>query len=424
MLKRLKGAHPLRRCVLLSGIFALAACLYGCGAEYPQLSEEQEEEIVRYAATLLYANDQNHSTRLMDEEEMATQMRRQAALLSTPVPKEEDSAQETSGEDEQENSSGGSEAQTEWDSRTLAEFFGLDGIDISYQDFFFTESYPESGEDEFFAMDALEGNIFLILRYQITNRNTETAQVNILELQPKFRAFIDDGAQINAMTTLLTDDLKTTNCSLEPGMSCSAVVVFEITKEEAASMQKLVLTVKAADDSWKTLLFEASGETGEQNTDAVPAESTDGTAQGNGVSLHFDIPEGFIDQGGGLYCTADYPEVSANINVVTQTDDTQTFQYTQEEYCEAVKALLGAAFGFEVDVSCTEFVKSELDGYPTLLARITYMAGDMQIEQVQFAVETQENVVTAVTFTQEAGEGFMNAFNACIFGMTVGPDTP
>lgn len=247
-MKKLKsGFHNKKWCVI-AGICMMTAALCGCGGKYPELTDDDEQAILKYAATLLYENDQNRDSRLMTEDEMILAMQRRAAHAYMPEPEPTKAPeQDSDGRPEDDLIGGGEVVET----RTLAEFFGLPGIDISYQGYFFTSTYPEDSEDDFyFAMDALYGNELLILQYTITNMNAGTAQVNILDLKPRFRAFINDGAQINALTTLLLDDMKTTNCTLEPGESRAVVVVFEVTEEEAASLQQIRLTVKTEDDSW------------------------------------------------------------------------------------------------------------------------------------------------------------------------------
>lgn len=255
-MKKLKsGFHDKKWCVT-AVLCILASALCGCGGNYPELSDSQEQEIIRYAATLLYENDQNKESRLMSEEEMILAMQRRAAHAympprPTPTPAENPEGGQQGDQIADDLIGGGEVVET----RTLAEFFGFPGIDISYQGYFFTKSYPEEDGDElYFAMDALAGNELMILQYTITNQNAQTAQVDILNLKPRFRLFINDNGQINAMMTLLLDDMKTTNRTLEPGESCAVVVVFEVTQEEADSVQQLRLTVKTEEDSWTVQL--------------------------------------------------------------------------------------------------------------------------------------------------------------------------
>lgn len=135
--------------------------------------------------------------------------------------------------------------------------------------------------------------------------------------------------------------------------------------------------------------------------------------------LHYDLPEGFTEQTDGMYYAPDYPNDTANINIMESQDDQVTFQYTQDSFCEAVEYLYEQTYGYEVDVNCTEFTKSELNGCKTLLIRASYNLLGMEIEQVQFAVEVGKNKVTTITYTQEAGGAWTDAFNASVDSMSI-----
>ncbi len=135
--------------------------------------------------------------------------------------------------------------------------------------------------------------------------------------------------------------------------------------------------------------------------------------------LYYDLPEGFTEQSDGMYYAPDYPNDTSNINVVTQENDSVTFQYTEESFCEAVEYLYETQYGFEVDVNCTEFTKSELNGCKTLLIRASYNLEGIEIEQIQFAVETAKDTTTTVTYTQQGGGTWTDAFNESVESMRI-----
>lgn len=134
--------------------------------------------------------------------------------------------------------------------------------------------------------------------------------------------------------------------------------------------------------------------------------------------LHYDLPEGFTQADDGMYYAPDYPNDTANINIMTSENDQVTFRYTKDSFCEAVEYLYEQA-GYDVDVNCTEFTMSELNGCRTLVIRSSYNLLGMEIEQVQFAVEIGTNTVTTITYTQEAGGAWTDAFNASIDSMRI-----
>lgn len=406
------GVHHKKWCVI-SVICVMAVTLCGCGGKYPELSDEQEQAVIKYAAALLYENDQNRASRLMTEEEMILAMQRRAAhtyMPPTPVPEPEDGEDKEHSDGQGTENPSGSEPVVE--TRTLAEFFGFSGIDISYQGYFLTKSYPEESEEElYFAMDALPGNELLLLQYTITNQRAEAAQVDILNLKPRFRLFINDGGQINAMSTLLLDDMKTTNCTLQSGESCQVVVVFEVTEEEAASIQQLRLTVKTEEDSWTVELL--------QSGEPVPYDWENGFGETDSIEagmpvLSYVLPEEFTEQGDGMYFAPDYPNDPANIMVVSSDYDPDSFQYTKESLCEELESLYEQLYGYAVTVNCTEFTDSEMNGYRTRLIRISCAAQDLELEQIQFTVETGENKTTSITYTQAVGGPWTDAFNTSL----------
>lgn len=134
------------------------------------------------------------------------------------------------------------------------------------------------------------------------------------------------------------------------------------------------------------------------------------TQQGDELKLCYDIPEGFKEMSTGLFCAPDYPNDVANINVLTAGNDQQTFRYTKESYCEAVKYLYKQAYGYDIVINCTEFTQSELNGCKTLIVRMSYELPDMEIEQIQFSAEVGTNRVTTITMSQPAGGGWLDAF--------------
>ena len=147
-MKQIRGA---------AGILACTIILSGCGAQIPNMTEEQTEAVTQYAADLLLQSDRNYDSGIMSEDEMAKLMRRQ--ITPTPRPEADEPQPDENGQDEiPEELIGGGESDIVVDHRTMSEFFGMDGIDISFAGYGIYDSYPESDSDEFyFAMDAVEG---------------------------------------------------------------------------------------------------------------------------------------------------------------------------------------------------------------------------------------------------------------------------
>lgn len=135
--------------------------------------------------------------------------------------------------------------------------------------------------------------------------------------------------------------------------------------------------------------------------------------------LNYELPEGFVESGDGMWYAPDYPNDTANINIMTSDNDSVTFQYTEAAFCEAVEYLYEQTYGYEVEVNCTEFTKSKMNGCKTLVIRASYSLMGIEIEQIQFAVETGKNKTTTVTYTQQAGGPWTDAFNTSLDSMSI-----
>lgn len=135
--------------------------------------------------------------------------------------------------------------------------------------------------------------------------------------------------------------------------------------------------------------------------------------------LHYELPEGFTEQGDGMWYAPDYPNDTANINIMSSDNDPVTFQYTKDSFCEAVEYLYEQSYGYEVEVNCTEFTKSKMNGCNTLVIRASYSLMGIEIEQIQFAVETGKDKTTTITYTQQAGGAWTDAFNASLDSMSI-----
>lgn len=128
--------------------------------------------------------------------------------------------------------------------------------------------------------------------------------------------------------------------------------------------------------------------------------------------LYYDLPEEFVEQSDGLYLLSDYPRDTSNIFVWSGKDEL-TLQSTEEAFCSVVEESL-AAQGMDVELNCTEFTKSELDGCKTLTVRVSYEYMGIKCEQLSFSVETSKNQVTTITYTQIGDASWMDAFEKSV----------
>lgn len=126
--------------------------------------------------------------------------------------------------------------------------------------------------------------------------------------------------------------------------------------------------------------------------------------------LRYEFPEEFRELSEGLFCAPNYPNDTSNISVMTSDNDPITFQYTEETFCESVEELYRQYYDIQVDIKCTEFTRTTINGYNALIIRVNYNLMGVALEQVQCSVETEKDKVTTITMSQPAGGEWTDAF--------------
>jgi len=115
---------------------------------------------------------------------------------------------------------------------SIEEFFGIDGLQITYKDYEVVKTYPEDSEDElYFSIDATEGNNLLILKFDLVNLAGEDYQVNMIPYNMKFKVGINGEAQRWVLSTMLLNDLSTYNETVTAGSTVEVVLAREIPED-------------------------------------------------------------------------------------------------------------------------------------------------------------------------------------------------
>lgn len=230
--------------ILLAGMLFFA----GCGNEIPEMNEEERSMVVNYAADIVQKYDSNHLSKFQ---------------MMTPLPEEsilkEESTEKLSEEEmltEQENDFDGkgdssntndevavidnTEENTE---KTLDEAIMYDGFHFSYEGYETDESYPSAGTESYFAMNATEDNVLLVLKFSVSNQSRSEQILDMLGTGIRFKIQID-GETKNALTTMLLNDFTNYKNVVASGESIELVTICEIPKESAENISSLALIVK------------------------------------------------------------------------------------------------------------------------------------------------------------------------------------
>lgn len=234
-------------------VVLLSIALTACGDTVPDMTQDQVVTTSQYAAAMLLKYSDDYEDGILSLSEMEKLMKRTIVPTIEPTP-EPEKKDDTDTPNDYIGDGGASGVVV--DNRTLADFVGYPGINFNYTGYSIVDSYPET-EDEFsFAMDATPGNHLLIIRYDLVNNQGQDEYVDLLSLKLKFRISINDGSSIPALTTLLSDDLKTYQDTIPSMSTVSEVIIVELTPEQVDQLESgsLSLTVKTSDDSLKMAL--------------------------------------------------------------------------------------------------------------------------------------------------------------------------
>ena len=232
------------------GVLAVSACmLTGCIDSMPDMTEEQSELVAEYAADMLLKYSPNYHYRIADEEEVAS------AEAEMETSQEEETMQEESqpSQDLSQTGSGetvsvGAETSVEDGSEyDLAAFFGMDQFSIMYASCEATDEYPNAESGVGFSVTAPQGYNLLVLHFDVENLGEEAAQCDLFDQISKVTVNVNDAGYVQALSTLLTNDLTTYMEDIPAGEVADAVVVVPVEQTDLDEIQTAVMQITTQD---------------------------------------------------------------------------------------------------------------------------------------------------------------------------------
>lgn len=232
------------------GVLAVSACmLTGCIDSMPDMTEEPSELVAEYAADMLLKYSPNYHYRIADEEEVAS------AEAEMETSQEEETMQEESqpSQDLSQTGSGetvsvGAETSVEDGSEyDLAAFFGMDQFSIMYASCEITDAYPNAESGVGFSVTAPQGYNLLVLHFDVENLGEEAAQCDLFDQISKVTVNVNDAGYVQALSTLLTNDLTTYMEDIPAGEVADAVVVVPVEQTDLDEIQTAVMQITTQD---------------------------------------------------------------------------------------------------------------------------------------------------------------------------------
>lgn len=245
-------------------LLLVGSLLTGCGNAIPELTEEQQELVVEYAAGTLLKYDKNHENRLLEVSELEaieakTAEMQKASMQTSDVQEEADPAEVDKQEIMDETASEATVIDNTQPEEnvyvSIEDFLQLEQLTFRYVGFEVVEEYPnqEQGEGLFFVMNATEGKKLLVVKFQADNTSGSNVELNMNQIGARFKIAVD-GEEKNALTTMLLNDMAYYQGTIAAGESKELVLVCEVPTEKAQGIATLELVMKNVEKTATILL--------------------------------------------------------------------------------------------------------------------------------------------------------------------------
>jgi hypothetical protein len=279
------------------GIISLALVTViatGCGSSFPELTEEEYNHTVEYAAGLLMRYSNNGQERLIyvDAKEVEKQREKEVAKAAEqggakeetkpkpapapepetepePIPEPDDTVEEqdqtadngatedVSGTDNTETTENTEDTGTQTtasdpsaitlSSEETQEI--IDDIFLSYQGYMVSSTYPESSKS--YVVNADKGKKLLVLRFDLYNASGSSKQVNMIPMNMMFQVILNGRNLGYSSVTFLPNDLASYSGTIDSKAHESVVVLTQIKESETTSIESLgmIVTMKGQNQS-------------------------------------------------------------------------------------------------------------------------------------------------------------------------------
>ena len=126
--------------------------------------------------------------------------------------------------------------------QTIAQALGMEGVEISYDHYEVTSTYPENAQELAFSMKAAPGKELLIVHFNLNNPGDGEIEAHSDSSGFKVRLLLNGKDKLRGDVTFHDNDLMNYHGLLTPGSSVDSILVFEIPEgSEVSSMDLLIV---------------------------------------------------------------------------------------------------------------------------------------------------------------------------------------
>lgn len=221
-----------KRMRLLAFLLAAVLLVGGCGTPLHELTDEETDLVVQYAAYALAKHNiyqKDGMTNALPEEENTQQEQQQS--------KQDTQNQPTVSP----GSSGGDAKVQQQDTISLAAAIGHESdLVVTYKGYSIKDSYQEG---DYFSVNASEGKKLLIMDFQIKNPGSKEMKLDTLSMNASFLGCFDGTSWVPEKVTFGSNSLSSYDGKLKAGATQKAVLIFEISQKAAENVTTENLSV-------------------------------------------------------------------------------------------------------------------------------------------------------------------------------------
>lgn len=231
------------------GILAVsAALLTGCVDSMPDLTADEAAMISEYAAGLLLKYSRNYDYKIVSEQEVAAARAAEQVKLENSI-KEESEADQDQTQSGEANENENLETEPPKDQSQeiqvieasadtdFAAELGIDDVILKYQSFEVCDSYPK--EIDGFQVEAAQDKRLLVVHFDLEGSPEDDLECNLFDYSIKGRFNINEVVVVNALNTMLPNELIFYMDTIPAGDIVDVVIVAEIneiTQEDITSL--------------------------------------------------------------------------------------------------------------------------------------------------------------------------------------------
>jgi hypothetical protein len=235
-----------KRFRLLAVVSAATLLLGGCGTPLYDLTDDEQNIIVTYAAFTLA----KHNTYQKDG-------------MTNAVLAEEDSQEETTTDTQQESSETDSSTSTgaatatdegsgDEDAISLAAAVGQESrLTVSYKGYQVQDSYQEG---DYLAVNPDVGKRLVVMKFKIKNPTDKDIELDTVSLDNTFYASFDGGGRVKETVSFGAQSLSSYLGVIKAGKSKTAVLLFQVPESQADAISSVELTVQMEDSTFNVKL--------------------------------------------------------------------------------------------------------------------------------------------------------------------------